>query len=190
MRKVVTSAGTGKLCIFLNQDFCVTSFARPCSPRGFFCGSHPSATSYSNGLTGEEESKKEEGERYGLIDGAMARIGGWVYEPARIWILRRRPSCHTSHIKNYLTMHYVGDVSRKKDECALPCGWNYNSAVRSSSTPRSLNPLWMALTQGPIDRSPPHLLTVSDCQNKWQKTSVCMDSTAALCLTFALYCCP
>lgn len=27
-----------------------------------------------------------------------------------------------SHIKSYLTMHYVGDLSRKKDEHALPSG--------------------------------------------------------------------
>lgn len=39
----------------------VNSFARPCSPRGLFCGSHPSATSYSNGLTGEEESEDVRG---------------------------------------------------------------------------------------------------------------------------------
>lgn len=58
----------------------VNSFARPCSPRGLFCGSHPSATSYSNGLTGEEESEDVRGWGVGgggvLIDGPVARGGG------------------------------------------------------------------------------------------------------------------
>lgn len=45
----------------------VNSFARPCSPKGLFCGSHPSATSYSNGLTGEEESDEEEEEEAGVV---------------------------------------------------------------------------------------------------------------------------
>lgn len=64
VRGVVTSDGAGERRIFLNQnaDTCKTS----CSPRGLFCGSHPSATSYSNGLTGEEEKEEEEEEEVGF----------------------------------------------------------------------------------------------------------------------------
>lgn len=65
----------------------VNSVARPCSPRGLFSESHPSATSYSNGLTGEEESVSAHG--WGemeivVIDGPVARGGSWVYEPEQI----------------------------------------------------------------------------------------------------------
>lgn len=146
----------------------VNSFARPCSPRGLFCGSHPSATSYSNGLTGEEEGAGGDD----LIDGPMARGGGWVYEPEQIWILRMRPSCHTCHIKNYLTMHYVGDLSRKKDEYALPRGWNYNLRCSEEWLRTALCEFSVdSSDMGPIDRGPPHLLRVSDCQKKKKKRS-------------------
>lgn len=132
----------------------VNSVARPCSPRGLFSESHPSATSYSNGLTGEEESVSAhgwggEGVEIVVIDGPVACGGSWVYEPEQIWILRTRPPCHTRRIKNYLTMHYVGDLSRKKDERGLPCGHNHNLQW-SKTLP---TPLY-AFKQGPIDTGP------------------------------------
>lgn len=113
----------------------VNSLAEPCSPRSLFSGSHPSATSYSNGLTGEKESVEGGGGGDVLIDGPMARSGVWIYEPEQIWILRTRPSCHTGHIKNYLTMHYVGDLSRKKDEHALPVRLKLQPAVQWGVAP-------------------------------------------------------
>lgn len=70
-----------------------------------------------------------------LIDGPMARSGVWIYEPEQIWILRTLPSCHTGHIKNYLTMHYVGDLSRKKDEHALPVRLKLQPAVQWGVAP-------------------------------------------------------
>lgn len=63
VRGVDTSIGTG---IFPNQTYLQAA----CSPKGLFCGSHPSFTSYSNGLTGEEEleEQEEEGSRREGLD--------------------------------------------------------------------------------------------------------------------------
>lgn len=130
----------------------VNSVARPRSPGGLFSESHPSATSYSNGLTGEEAWVSAHGwgeTEIVVIDGPVARGGSWVYEPEQIWILRTRPPCHARRIKNYLTMHYVGDLSRKKDERALPCGHNHNLQW-SKTLPASL----LRLLTGPIDTDP------------------------------------
>lgn len=57
--------------------------------------------------------------------------------------------CHARRIKNYLTMHYVGDLSRKKDERALPCGYNHNLQW-SKTLP---TPLYV-FRQRPIDTGP------------------------------------
>lgn len=51
-------------------------------------------------------------------------------------------------------------------------------AARCSSTPYFMNSLWTT------HRGPPHLLRVRNCQNKWLKTSVCMDSTVVVCPSF------
>lgn len=137
-------------CVFLNHI--PHSFARPASPTGLFSESHPSATSYSNGLTGEEESASAHGRgemASVVIDGPMARAGSWVYEPEQIRILTTRPPGHARRIKNYLTMYYVGDLSGKKDEPALPRGHNHNLRWRET-LPAPLS----ALKQGPTGMDP------------------------------------
>lgn len=59
----VKCVGTAELHGFLNQNsYMCKQLYRPCSPRSLFHGSHPSATSYSNGLTGEKKKKTEGGE--------------------------------------------------------------------------------------------------------------------------------
>lgn len=122
------TVGTGEPFIFLNQNcytckqLCQALF----SQEAYFLEAIQAPPHIQMGWQVKKSRRRGRGGADILIDGPMARGDGWVYEPEQIWILRTRPSCHTGHIKSYLTMHYVGDLSRKKDEHALPCGWNYN----------------------------------------------------------------
>lgn len=143
----------------------VNSFARPCSPRGLFCGSHSSATSYTNGLTGEEE---EEGRvKMSWLMGQWHAVSGEFMSQSKseYWerghrvtlaILRIIWQCIMLEICHAKKMSMPSPVAE-----ITTCG-----AVKSSSPPHFVNSRWTTVTRGPIDRGPPHLVRVSDCQNK------------------------
>lgn len=165
LRSLVTSIGTRELCIFsIKIPTHVNSFARPCSPRGLFCGSHSSATSYSNGLTGEEE---EEGrvEMSWLMGQWHAVSGGFMSQSkSEYW---KCDHCVTLAILRIIWQCIMLEICHAKKMPSPVAEITACGAVRSSSPPHFVNSLWTTVTQRTIDRGPPHLVRVSDCQNKW-----------------------
>lgn len=74
---------------------------------------------------------------------SVACRGGLLYEPNRIWILSAAPQCHTHHIVNYLTMHYVQNLSHKKmSKTSLVCEIMECKSWRAPGFPPQGNPAW------------------------------------------------
>lgn len=144
---------SGEPCIFLNQNsYTCNSLAEPCSPRSLFSGSHPSATSYSNGLTGEKESVEGAGVEMSWLMGQWRAVASEFMSQSKseYWEHGHRVILDILRIIWQCIMLEI--CHAKKMSMPSLCGWNYN--LRCSEE-------WLLLCQFSMDH----------CRTHWQQPS-------------------
>ena len=171
VRGVVTSVGTGELCIFLNQNSytCKTALPGLVLPEAYFVEAIQAPPHIQMGW----QVKKERRRGWGGVEMSWL-MGQWHTVAAGFMSQSKSEYWECSHRVTLAILRIIWQCimleicHAKKMSVPSPaaeittCG-----EVRTSSPPHFVNSLWTALTRGPIDRGPPHLLRVSDCQNKW-----------------------
>ncbi len=175
MRGVVTSVGTGELCIFLNQN-------------SYMCKQLCQAV-FSQRLILWKPSKRhliglfKWADRWRRVERRWRRgvwmemswlMGQWHAAAAEFMSQSKSEYWERGHHVKLAILRIIWQCimleichAKTMSVPSLAAEITTCGEVRSSPPPNFVNPLWTALTQGPVDTHPPRLLRVSGCQNKW-----------------------